>query len=274
MRRYALLLKRMCASAFPACLLFSLVTALPGASFCQSGPNLSAMKDVNGAVVPIVCLVRARNGRRVSRYRPVGTGFLVDTSGTFVTASHVLATFSDNTKGNGCRAAIAFSPSRQRAPSTEHWTALPASEWESASKDINWFQFDSAGCYKNNKLDLAVCKTIRDLTAEPIPHQAVSVSPARPAVGTRVFFIGFGREGLDTTSISAVVTGSSATENSFAIEIDKSAWPGASGSPIFAADGKSVLGLITRTGIGDTSGKTFGVACDAITAVLAEAKPK
>ena len=102
------------------------------------------------------------------------------------------------------------------------------------------------------------------------------VSRANPLRGTKIFFIGFGRQGIGGTTSVAAIADSLGADKGYAIAIDKPAWAGASGSPVFASasDGKEVVGMITRTGIGDASGQSFGTGAEAITIVLDEAKHK
>lgn len=263
--------KKISAKACSGILLLFMAAGGHGVSVCQSSPGIGGVERASGAVVPIVCLIRTHHDGRAIRYRSVGTGFFVGTSGTFVTAAHVLANFTDSTKGNVCRAAVAFSPATRKSAGREHWSGLPASAWESAPKNVQWFPFDSAACHKNHKFDVAVCKTIRDLTRESISHGVVAISTVRPTTGTNVFFVGYGRQALDSTAVSASIAGVPPSDGSYALEIDKSAWLGASGSPIFASDGTNVVGMIIKTGIGETSGRSFGVASDAIRTVLEEA---
>ncbi len=221
-------------------------------------------------MVPIVCVVRARNDKRIVRYRTVGTGFLVDMTGTFVTALHVIDSFSGSTQKTTCQGAIAFSTGEAKARENGQWSALPKSEWERPPKDVKWVPVDFATCHRNIEFDVAVCKTMRDLTTETVSHGVASVSVERPPRGTSVFFIGFS---LQATN-SVVRTGNVMEFVATNIYIDKSAWPGASGSPIFLAGGKQVVGMITKTGIENCAGSSFGVAGDKIAAILAEARPK
>ena len=53
--------------------------------------------------------------------------------------------------------------------------------------------------------------------------------------------------------------------------VDKSAWPGASGSPVYTANGK-VIGLVTQAGLGVGSGLAYAVPSDTIIEFLGKAK--
>jgi len=251
-------------------LLFVAVLA-PDVSFGQSGADPHGIEEARKAVVPIVCLVRSRNDKQVVRYRTVGTGFLVDMTGTFVTAVHVIASFSGNAEKTACQGAIAFSTGKAKARGKGQWSSLPKSEWERPPKDVRWLAVDFAACHKNPEFDVAVCKTMRNLTTEPVSHGVATVSTERPPTGTSVFFIGFS---LQATSpiVSAANVKELVEQGSSSIDLDTSAWPGASGSPIFLPDGKQVVGMITKTGNENSAGTSFGVVGDKIATIQAEAK--
>ena len=242
----------------------------PCVSFGQSVADPHAVEEARKVVVPIVCVVRARNDKHIVRYRTVGTGFLVDMKGTFVTALHVIHSFSDSTQKTACQAGIAFSTGEAKARENGQWSALPKSEWESPPKDVKWFPVDFATCDRSIEFDVAVCKTMRDLTAEPVSHGVAIVSVEHPPTGTSVFFIGFSLQATNPVVRTGNVKKFAVTD----IYIDKPAWPGSSGSPIFLPDGKQVVGMITKTGIENSAGSSFGVAGDKIAAILAEARPK
>jgi Trypsin-like peptidase domain len=250
-------------------LLFAAALA-PCVSFGQSVADSQAVEEARKVVVPIVCVVRDRNDKRIVRYRTVGTGFLVDVAGTFVTALHVIDSFSDQTQKTTCQGGITFSTGEAKARENGQWSALPKSEWERPPKDVKWFPVDFATCDRSVEFDVAVCKTMRDLTAEPVSHGIAIVSVERPPTGTSVFFIGFSLQATNPVVRTGDVKKFAVTN----IYIDKPAWPGASGSPIFLPDGKQVVGMITKTGIENSAGSSFGVAGDKIAAILGEARAK
>jgi Trypsin-like peptidase domain len=156
--------------------------------------------------------------------------------------------------------------------SNGQWSTLPAGEWELPPKKAKWFPFDPTNCHEDYGTDVAVCKTRQARTAEAVPHEAAAVSTVRPVKSTKVFFVGFGRSAMNASTVIATIASVSGADSKHAMVIDKSAWPGASGSPIFASDGKQIVGMITETGIGDTSGRSFGVTGEAILAILAKVK--
>lgn len=221
-------------------------------------------------VVPILGLVRARGDGKIIRYRTVGTGFWADSADTFVTAAHVLPNFSDNADSTACHAAISLSMKGQETSKRNQWSNLPASEWQRLPRNAQWFSFNPAACHKNHQFDVAVCKTTEGVP----PHETAILSHTNPLPGTKVFFIGSGREGIENTTGVATITDSLGASKGYAIAVDRPAWTGASGSPVFASDEKEVVGMITRTGIGDASGQCIGTGAEAITIVLDEMKHK
>lgn len=237
----------------------------------QSSVAADVVGEATGSVVPIVCLVQNRENGHVLRYRTVGTAFLVDTAGTFVTAAHVISNF-DTGQRTECNAAVSFPPSDRSTVRNGQWSTLPASEWELPPKKAKWFPFDATNCHKDYGTDVAVCKTKQELTTEAVPHKVAVVSTVRPVIGTKVLFVGFGGKSMHATTITATITDFSEADRKRTIVIDKSAWPGASGAPIVASDGKQIVGMITQTGIGEASGRSFGVTGATILAVLAKVK--
>jgi hypothetical protein len=252
-------------------LVFFLAAITTTSSSDQSRIDASILGEATRSVVPIVCLMRNRENGHVIRYRYGGTAFLVDTAGTFVTAAHVVSNF-DGGQRTDCHAAIAFPSVDRNMLRNGQWSTLPAGEWELPPKTAKWFPFDPTNCYEDYATDVAVCKTKQALAVEAVIHETTTVSTVRPVTGARVFFVGFGQQAMNATTIAATIAGFSETDRKRAVVIDKSAWPGASGSPIFASDGKQIVGMITETGISDTSGHSFGVTGETILSVLAKVK--
>jgi hypothetical protein len=105
-----------------------------------------------------------------------------------------------------------------------------------------------------------------------ISFDVATVSTERPPDGTSVFFTGFPLQATDPITSIGAIAGYSAGDSYSTVFIDKNAWPGASGSPIYLLDGKTAIGMVTRTGTGDSAGLSFGIAGERIVAVLADAK--
>jgi len=120
---------------------------------------------------------------------------------------------------------------------------------------------------------VAVCRTISDLSTDKrIAFEVATISKDRPQDGTTIFFTGFPLQATDPITSIGTVAGFPAGDAFSTIIVDKNAWPGASGSPIYLSDDKTLVGMITRTGTGDAAGLSFGVAGERIMAILASAK--
>jgi V8-like Glu-specific endopeptidase len=105
-----------------------------------------------------------------------------------------------------------------------------------------------------------------------ITFDVAAVSTERPPDGTPVFFTGFPLQATDPVTSMGSIAGYPADNSYSTVIIDKNAWPGASGSPIYLFDGRTVIGMVTRTGTGDSAGLSFGIAGERIATVLADAK--
>jgi hypothetical protein len=210
-------------------------------------------------VAPIVCLVRdAVSGTQQDRFRIVGTAFMEDAKGTFITAWHVVADFVNaGPWKSACTTAITF----------------PIGGWKrDPEAQIKWFQFDATACQVNQGLDVAVCRTTEDLSKVTAIHYEVpTISISKPLDGTTIFFTGFPLQATDPVTSIGALAGFAADGGYSTLLIDKNAWPGASGSPVFLNDGKTIVGMLLRTGTGDAAGVSFGISADKISQVLAEA---
>jgi hypothetical protein len=240
----------------------------PFAAFSQSTiavtDSVQARTDSVGlaknTVAPIVCLVRdAATGAQMTRFQIIGTAFMIDKKGTFVTASHVIGAVLTSPSKEVCLPAITF----------------PLGGWKrDPQKNVAWFSFNSGACQVNATFDVAVCRTADDMASKhtEISFDAATISTDRPPDGTSVFFTGFPLQATDPITSIGAVAGYSAGDSYSTVFIDKNAWPGASGSPIYLLDGKTVIGMITRTGTGDSAGLSFGIAGERIVTVLADAR--
>ncbi len=234
--------------------LLNAITAFP-----QSAAVTNSIELAKKTVAPIVCLVRdAATGTKMERFRIIGTASMVDQKGMFITADHVISDMLASPLEEACKPAITF----------------PVGGWKRDQQNVKWFSFDSAACRVNNTFDVAVCRTTEDLSKQrEISFEVASVSAERPPDGTSVFFTGFPLQATDPITSIGAIAGYPADEYSYAtVIVDKNAWPGASGSPIYLSDGKAVIGMLTKTGTGEAAGLSFGTAGERVSAILANAK--
>jgi len=231
----------------------------PIAAFPQSATAASPVELAKKRVAPVVCLVRdADTGSQWIRFRIIGTSFMVDEKGMFITATHVITDMLTSPLKDVCKPAITF----------------PVGGWRrDPQQGVKWFSFDAGACQVNVGIDVAVCRTTNDMSKEQeVSYEVVKISTEKPQDGTAVFFTGFPLQATDPITSTGSIAGYPA-DNSYSIVIvDKSAWPGASGSPIYLSDGKTLIGMVTKMGTGDASGLSFGIAGERISEVLANAK--
>ena len=215
--------------------------------------STKTITDVKAAVFPVVCgALNQEDEFRVLQM--VGSGFLINPRGDFLTAGHVTDDLNKYASANHCFGAIFLAVANE------------------ASRDLvttRWFRISS--CQTNHQLDLAACSLTQN------PHKDASLRNRiatlhfdglfQYADGTSVAFTGFPLEmGRPLTS-----KGSIAARYPQQLVVDKSAWPGASGSPVYTANGK-VIGLVTQAGLGVGSGLAYAVPSDTIIEFLGKAK--
>ena len=123
--------------------------------------------------------------------------------------------------------------------------------------ELQAFQFTS--CTVNDELDLALCHTLTNVTERR--DQGVQIVPvifetSLQQDGTAVAFTGFPLSLTQPITSRGAVGTYRIVKDDFGpreLIIDKNAWPGASGSPVYLENGR-VIGLIVQRGIGDGSG--------------------
>ena len=209
-------------------------------------------------VVPVACILEhpVLGGPILSI---VGSGFFIDKQGTFVTAGHVLDDFARlNTKEQPCFPGIYVS--------RRGWSDF------AQEADAKWFKF--VNCWTDRKADIAVCRPIENPFLDPAVSRHVSrarIRPDRMGDGDYVAFTGFPwstiRPITSKGSIAAyrdVQAGSGPTM----LIIDKAAWPGASGSPVYDRKG-GVVGVLVQAGVNVGSGLAYARTSAAIVSLLA-----
>jgi S1-C subfamily serine protease len=222
---------------------------------------VETIKDMKRSVVPVVCGYTDNKGKWIVADIE-GTGFFVDRrGGRFVTASHVLDgldTFKRQTPEHACEAAI----------------YVPDEGWEKGGKVINFEYFTFNKCIRSDSADVAVCTLIENPFTSPRLAknliQEVSFAAGEVPDGTAAAFTAFPLERTTPiTSIGSVAGRHTLDDNDpwFFYLLDKTAWPGASGSPVYTEGGK-VIGMIVRTGTDDSAGIGFARCSAAILDLL------
>jgi S1-C subfamily serine protease len=221
-----------------------------GAGDDARDPFLAEVARVSRAVAPVVC----RSGvteKPVDRI--LGTAFFVSETGEFVTADHVIAAGARN-----CRKAV-YLP-------VNGWSPDPESE-------IRLFNFTR--CVRDLNADIAVCRTDLDLSESA--NIGIAVTPLTfntgdSQDGTPVAFTGFPLEirypltarGYLAASQPAFVAGGLPR-----LVLDRIAWPGSSGSPVYGANGL-VMGMVIERGIERSTGLSFARPATLIVEVVAK----
>jgi len=226
---------------------------------------VETIKDIKRSVVPVVCGYTDNKGKWIIA-DVEGTGFLVDRkAGRFVTASHVLDgldTFVRETPEHRCEYAI----------------YIPDEGWEKGGNFINLEYFTFNKCIRSASADVAVCTLIENPFTSPRLArnliQEVNFAAGEVPDGTAAAFTGFPlQRTTPITSISNVAGRATMNDNDpwFFYLLDKTAWLGASGSPVYTEGGK-VIGMIVRTGTDESAGIGFA-RCSAAILDLLTRKP-
>jgi hypothetical protein len=180
-----------------------------------------------------------------------GTAFFIDTHGVFLTAGHVIKGLLEGGKDKNCEMPAVF---------------VPINRWTVERLNLYAMRFIPSDCKLDEIADLARCKTVEDPTdvgniaSKPT---ALTIEGDIQPDGTQVAFTGFPLNALIPYTARANVAGYQVVEirlhqdlQVFGFVLDKSAWPGASGGPVYRLDGR-VIGMVLQRGSGDASGLAF-----------------
>jgi S1-C subfamily serine protease len=233
--------------------------AFAAAGKAQGDVSVEAIARASHSVVPVVCGFKDEQGTfRIASIE--GTGFFVDTLGRFVTASHVLDSLDETKKKRpGCYAAV----------------YIPEDGWAKFSEVIHFQYFTFVQCSRDTKIDLAVCQLVENPFTSPRLKkgtvEAMTFETEEQPEGHPLAFTGFPLQDTFPVTSTGIVAGKGGADvpGYFDYVLDKSAWPGASGSPLYLADGK-VIGLLRATGLSLGSGLTYARSAKAITDFLAK----
>jgi len=218
--------------------------------------SVETVQGIKDVCVPVLCgAPTPDNIFKITKM--VGSGFFINSEGYFLTAGHVIDDWEkiDKSKGD-CFPAVYF----------------PVRGWDSGLTILTrWFPF--ADCVRPNDLDVAVCKTVDNPFIDPktITRIKVATFDNSPSIadGTPVAFTGFPLNFQHpVTSIGHIA---SFIEIANLLIIDKAAWPGGSGSPVYLANGK-VVGVLTKWGINEGIGLSYAIKAKSILEFLSKNK--
>ncbi len=216
----------------------------------ESEVFISTIERIKLSVVPVVCV--APGIPKWNLLSIEGTAFFVSEDGTFLTPNHVIQGIMSSDRKQPCQVPAIYVPEGG-------WKGINATNF-----DVKFIVFAAAKCATDDTADLALCTPMADLKGLT-GHEAVPVTfetSAQPD-GTPVAFTGFPlSRTMPMTSRGSIASHEEIRPvgGAFEMTIDKGAWPGASGSPVYLKSGR-VIGIITQRGIGDGSGISIARTC-------------
>ena len=209
-------------------------------------PFIATIKKIASSVVPVVC-ADAKPNRPWTLVSIEGTAFFVSQSGAFVTANHVINGITSVQRTKPCPISAVY---------------VPKNGWgyEVNEFSIEYIRFVPNGCLTEDAADLAVCFPIGNFK-QMIGNDAVPITLEQTLQpeGTPVAFSGFPLDFTQPlTSRGNIAAYANVREpgEPFDMVIDKGAWPGASGSPVYLVNGR-VVGMILARGTGAGQGISF-----------------
>jgi S1-C subfamily serine protease len=198
------------------------------------------------SIVPIMC-VRLNDKKEVRVRHTLGTGFFINHDGDVLTAGHVATALQRHTtEANSCIGAVYF----------------PMAQWKNrySGDDTALTLIGIKECYSDERTDIGLCK----LKASPFTvSKFIQVAPlatyTKFSDGSAVAFTGFPLQSIFPITSKGYIA--SYDPNTKKLIVDKLAWKGASGSPLYTPDGK-VIGIIIETGTDQSIGLTWARPTD------------
>jgi len=204
-------------------------------------PFILTIESMKHSVVPVICL--DGDGPKVTVQDLEGTAFFISSTGDFLTAAHVIDGIQSH--AHSCAVTAIY---------------IPSDEWEPQrpQETFAWYPFAVADCVVHRDLDVAKCKPFTDLSlgteASSFKIRPVQFEWASQPDGTLIAFTGFPLESRDPlTSRGGIAAYQRRSTDGLDLIIDQTAWPGASGSPVYLSDGR-VVGILLARGAGEGAG--------------------
>ncbi len=243
---------------------WAFVFAVGQSSYCgEAGTFTTAIEQAKRLVVPIVCFGKDPDTKSPYLISVEGTGFFVAGDPRVITAGHVGKGINQKSRIPACPIAAIY---------------LPEDGWNSSNLDVKIRYIPIAECLLGDNLDIAICKLVGD----PITDAEIRVKPTSSELdstiypdGTPIAFIGFPLSFVQPITSQGIIGTYRNPIKDFGpteLVIDKNAWPGASGSPVFDSTAH-VVGMIILRGFSDASGLAFAIPGGVLKRFLADHPP-
>jgi hypothetical protein len=223
---------------------------LPPTPKREQSSFVDAITNIKNSIAPVVCVQTHPTGDWELRSIE-GTAFFVAADGSFITPNHVLEGLTNPNRRTPCPMAAVYIP-EDRVWHTDR-----------ANFRIHYALFLSQTCRHDAHLDIAFCTPLPGGMTLPggttIVTTPVVFENNLPSDGSPVAFSGFPLSNVAPISAVGFVAGYQGTDDlgTFTIIVDRSTWPGASGSPIYLPNGR-VIGMVLARGTGEGIGLTYG----------------
>jgi S1-C subfamily serine protease len=227
----------------------------------QIAPSfISATARIKRSVIPVVCAHFSQPGNNITLDSIEGTAFFVRSDGMFATANHVITGLTNPARRSPCQISAIY---------------VPLVGWQPrvVNQRAHYSFFTAAFCTVDANIDVAVCGPIPDVVqSNSAPPDPVSFESALQDDGTPTAFTGFplgSPSPVTSRGFTAAYRDAQDERGPRELIIDKTAWPGASGSPIYIEDGR-VIGIVLARGTGEGAGIAIGRPASFIERLLAE----
>lgn len=221
-------------------------------------PFIGAIETMKRSVISVDCVMV--HGAEAEILQRAGSAFFISGAGDFLTAAHVI---------------LAMQVDTRLCPATA--ITAPRDGWRPEARDEPrvWFPFNTSGCRIEQDSDVAACRLNEDLSRSKLKSR---IAPVKfewriPSDGTQVASTGFPLSVRDPVTVRAAVAGYRIPwQNEKPIPelvLDRAAWPGYSGAPVYLSDGR-VIGILIAGGPDETPGMAIARPASSFRELLAE----